>query len=69
MTGEGGAAPAPGTASAPRPAAPGAAPVQVQTGGQLNIRVEDGRAPQVTGRPANPQERWSINQGPRLVTP
>ncbi|MBX9750907.1 MAG: hypothetical protein K5Q68_15065 [Roseococcus sp.] len=69
VTGEGGAAPAPGSAAAPRPAASSPRPVQVQTGGQLNIRVEDGRPPQVTGRPANPDERWSINQGPRLVTP
>lgn len=69
VTGEGGAAPAPGSAAAPRPAASGPRPVQVQTGGQLNIRIEDGRPPQVTGRPANPDERWTINQGPRMVTP
>lgn len=58
-----------GQAGAGQSPAAAAAPLRVQTGGQLNIRVEDGRAPQVTGRPANPDERWTINQGPRLVTP
>lgn len=69
--GQAGGAPSPATATAaPRPAAAAPpAPVRVETGGQLNIRVEDGRAPQVTARPNNPQERWSILQGPRLVTP
>lgn len=68
--GQAGTAPSPATASAaPRPATASPAPVQVETGGQLNIRVEDGRAPRVTGSPANPQQRWSINQGPAMVTP
>jgi hypothetical protein len=69
--GTAGGASSPATATtAPRPAAAAPpAPVRVETGGQLNIRLQDDRAPQVTGRPANPEERWSINQGPRLVTP
>lgn len=69
--GQAGGAPSPATATAaPRPAAAAPpAPVRVETGGQLNIRLQDDRAPQVTARPNNPQERWSILQGPRLVTP
>lgn len=69
VTGQGGAVPAPGSAPVPRPAAASPAPVRVETGGQLNIRLQDDRAPQVTARPTNPNERWTINQGPRLVTP
>jgi hypothetical protein len=69
--GTAGGASSPATATtAPRPAAAAPpAPVRVETGGRLDINLHDNRAPQITGRPANPEERWSINQGPRLVTP